>query len=75
MACSRFEYPERSSFRFGFVVDAHFLQVEKSKEYYRECTAYRHYDQVLVVVFIKNFIFWDIPPCSLLKADRRFGGK
>jgi hypothetical protein len=75
MARSRLEYPECSGLLFAFVVNAHFLQVEKSDEHYLECIAYRHCVQVLIVVSMKNIIYWDIPPCSLLKADRRFGAK
>jgi hypothetical protein len=30
--------------------------------------------EVLTAVVIKNYIFWDITPCSLLKVNRCFGG-
>jgi hypothetical protein len=29
--------------------------------------------QVLTAVVVKNSVFWDITPCSLLKVSRRFG--
>jgi hypothetical protein len=29
--------------------------------------------EVLTAVVTKNFIFWDITPCSSLKVNRRFG--
>jgi hypothetical protein len=31
--------------------------------------------EVFTPVVMKSFIFWDITPCSLLKVNRRFGGK
>jgi hypothetical protein len=30
---------------------------------------------ILTAVVMTNYIFWDIPPCSPLKINRRFGGK
>jgi hypothetical protein len=30
--------------------------------------------QVLTAVVMKNTLFWNITPCSPLKANRRFGG-
>jgi hypothetical protein len=30
--------------------------------------------EVLTAVVMKSTIFWDIMPCSLLKANRHFGG-
>jgi hypothetical protein len=30
--------------------------------------------EVLTAVIMKSTIFWDIPPCSPLKVNRRFGG-
>jgi hypothetical protein len=30
--------------------------------------------EVITAVVMKSSVFWDIPPCSPLKVDRRFGG-
>jgi hypothetical protein len=30
--------------------------------------------EVLTAVVMKSYVFWDVPPCSPFKINRRFGG-
>jgi hypothetical protein len=39
----------------------------------KHCTYINVGFEVLTAVVVKNIIFWDVTPCSLLRCNRRFG--